>query len=56
MKAVQISQYSDAGVLTVTTDVPKPSARDGVVLLEVHVDRVFPVEKVREALPARESG
>jgi hypothetical protein len=56
MKAVQISQYSDAGVLTVTTDAPKPSAGDGVVLLEVHVDRVFPVEKVREALPARESG
>ena len=44
MKAVQISQYGDSSVLTVTTDAPKPAVGDGKVLLEVHAASVNPVD------------
>lgn len=44
MKAVQISQYGDAGVLTVATDVPKPAVGEGKVLVEVHAASINPVD------------
>jgi alcohol dehydrogenase len=44
MKAVQISQYGDASVLSVKTDAPKPTAGDGMVLLEVHAASINPVD------------
>lgn len=46
MKAVQISQYGDAGVLTVATDAPKPAVGDGKVLLEVHAASINPVDSM----------
>jgi NADPH:quinone reductase-like Zn-dependent oxidoreductase len=44
MKAVQISQYGDAGVLTVATGVSKPTAGEGQVLVEVHATSVNAVD------------
>ena len=46
MKAVQISQYGDAGVLTVATDAPKPAVDDGKVLLEVRAASINPVDSM----------
>ncbi|MGA2613734.1 MAG: NADP-dependent oxidoreductase [Spirochaetia bacterium] len=44
MKAVQISQYGDAGVLTVTADAPKPAVGEGKVLVEVRAASINPVD------------
>ncbi|MGO9413273.1 MAG: NADP-dependent oxidoreductase [Spirochaetia bacterium] len=44
MKAVQISQYGDAGVLTVTNDAPKPAVGEGKVLVEVRAASINPVD------------
>jgi len=44
MKAVQISQYGDAGVLTVNLDAPKPAVADGKVLVEVHAASINPID------------
>jgi len=46
MKAVQISQYGDAGVLAVTADAPRPAAEEGKVLVEVHAASVNPVDTI----------
>ena len=46
MKAVQISQYGDANVLTVTPDAPKPAVGEGKVLVEVHAASVNPVDTI----------
>ncbi len=44
MKAVQISQYGDASVLTVTADAPKPAVGEGKVLVEVRAASLNPVD------------
>ena len=44
MKAVQISQYGDASVLTVTSDTPKPAAGEGKALVEVRAASLNPVD------------
>ena len=46
MKAVQISQYGDASVLTVTADAPKPTVAEGKVLVEVHAASVNPIDSI----------
>jgi NADPH:quinone reductase-like Zn-dependent oxidoreductase len=46
MKAVQISQYGDANVLTVTPDAPKPAVGEGKVLVEVHAASVNPIDTI----------
>ena len=46
MKAVQISQYGDASVLTVTTQAARPTAGDGKVLVEVHAASINPVDSM----------
>ncbi len=46
MKAVQISQYGDAGVLSLSTDAPKPAAGEGKVLVEVHAASINPVDSM----------
>lgn len=54
MKAVQISQYGDAGVLTLNTDAPKPAVGEEKVLVEVHAASVNPVDSiVRSGLYAK---
>jgi alcohol dehydrogenase len=48
MKAAQITQYGDANVVNVIHDVPRPSAGEGKVLVEVHAAGLNPVDsKVR---------
>ncbi len=44
MKAIQISQYGDASVLSLKTDAPKPKAGEGMVLVEVHAASINPVD------------
>jgi alcohol dehydrogenase len=44
MKAVQISRYGDADVLTVTPEAPRPAAGEGKVLVEVHAASINPVD------------
>lgn len=44
MKAVQISQYGDVGVLNVTQDAPRPTVDGGKVLVEVHAASVNPID------------
>jgi alcohol dehydrogenase len=44
MKAAQISQYGDAGVVTVASDVQRPSAGGGRVLVEVHAAGLNPAD------------
>ena len=46
MKAVQISRYGDASVLTVTSDVPTPAASEGKVLVEVKAASLNPVDSM----------
>jgi NADPH:quinone reductase-like Zn-dependent oxidoreductase len=44
MKAAQITQYGDAGAVTVAAEVPRPQAGGGKVLLEVHAASLNPVD------------
>jgi NADPH:quinone reductase len=44
MKAVQISQYGDVGVLNVTQEAPRPTVGGGKVLVEVHAASVNPID------------
>ena len=44
MKAAQITQYGDAGVVTVKGDAPRPPAGGGKVLVEVHAASLNPAD------------
>jgi alcohol dehydrogenase len=44
MKAAQITQYGDAGVVSVREDAPLPVAAGGKVLVEVHAASLNPVD------------
>jgi NADPH:quinone reductase-like Zn-dependent oxidoreductase len=44
MKAARITQYGDAGVVSLTADVPRPPAGSGKVLVEVHAASLNPAD------------
>jgi NADPH:quinone reductase-like Zn-dependent oxidoreductase len=44
MKAAQITQYGDAGVVTISQDVPRPPAGKAAVLVEVHAASLNPAD------------
>jgi len=44
MRAAQITQYGDAGVVTVTPEVPSPAGGGGNVLVEVHAASLNPAD------------
>src|SRR5208282_2329025 len=44
MKAAQITQYGDAGVIAVSADIPRPSTAGGKVLVEVHAASINPAD------------
>ena len=46
MKAVQISQYGDVSVVTVTSNAPKPAAGEGKVLVEVKAASLNPIDSM----------
>jgi NADPH:quinone reductase-like Zn-dependent oxidoreductase len=44
MRAAQITQYGDARIVKVATDVPRPTAGAGKVLVEIHAASLNPVD------------
>ncbi len=44
MRAAQITQYGDAGVVAIAQDVPRPAAGGGKVLVEVHAASLNPAD------------
>src|SRR5437764_694883 len=51
MKAVQVSQYGESEVLKINADVPKPSPKQGQVLVQVHASGINPFDsKIRSGI------
>ena len=46
MKAAQIKEYGDANVVTISQNVPRPSAGNGKIVVEVHAASLNPVDSI----------